>query len=286
MEADVDNGGMLVSLAPNTAYRAQELINERRSKDRQDEYLVRWTLQVPPRDNKGSFKPASGEANSMMEPAKMDYCMWMRREEIEACCPHLLSYKSTSDVPASATTKTCGGLFDPEDATDSATPLETDEAMSEMKSDVKNLITRAKKLLDQESNSGATTASGNNPTTGTAGSRVLASTVNILNAYAKIGLLSESFQEYGAVDLLLGLITFRDVDVRRNASAMLRSLTAHDRSVRGYVLLRLINSDEGSKSTLQSRQMLLDLFSETATADESDVRGVGFPQVRYGMVGG
>lgn len=261
--------GVQVSLAPNTSYRAEDLVTERKFKGEHDEYLVKWVLQPPPAPEKPKYKEQNPdeEAHPITENIKKEYCMWMRREEIEACCPHLLAFKPTpSSSSQTANQASNGGEGNMEEDMDPASTgltLEKEEALSEMKADVRLLIGRAKKLM--------------NPSMG--GGKVLSNTVNILNAYAKIGLLTESFQEYGAVDLLLGLLGFPDLDVRKNSSAMLRSLTAYNRSIRGYVLLRLIRSDEeSSKSSLQSRQMLLDLFSETASSDESDVRGIAFPQ--------
>lgn len=249
--------GVTLTIGPNTSYRAQDLVSERRYKGKYEEWLVRWVLQPPP-------EKMSEEEEAAYERATKEYCMWMRLEEIEACCPQLAS---ASVVPASPTVKgedTDAAEF-PGPSTSTA---QKDEALAEMRMDVQSLIARAKRLLAAEGS-----------TLSVAGGKVLANVVGILNAYAKIGVLTDAFQEYGAVDLLLGLLGSRDLEVRRKSSDMLRSLTSFDLSIRSYILLQLLKSDEGSESSLQSRQMLLDLFSETAPADESGSRAISYPQV-------
>lgn len=253
-------GGVTLTIGPNTSYKAQDLVTERNFKGKYEECLVRWVLQPPP-------EKLNKDGELAYDCATKEYCMWMRREEIEACCPQLLTVPVSTDAMASA-----GGVGG-EDGTEmesSITPLSTvekDEALAEMRADVQLLIARAKRLMG--------------PALSVAGGKILADVVGILNAYAKIGILTDAFQEYGAVDLLLGLLGSQDLDVRKKSSEMLRSLTSFDLSIRSYILLQILKSDEGSESSLQSRQILLDLFSETASSDESDLRGVAFPQVGW-----
>lgn len=253
------SSGIDLTLAPYASYQAKDLASERKFKGQEEEWLVKWVLQPP----EGS-KKLTEEERRELENANKEYCIWMRRNEIKACCPHLLSFKATPAATASETEDIEDG------SSHSQVPLnvEMDESLREMKDDVRHLITRAKRLMALE---------GSSP--GLTGGKVLSNAVSILSAYAKIGSLTDTFQEHGTVDLLLGLLTSRDEDVRRHSSDMLRSLTSFDLSIRGYVLLQLIQSDEGAKSSLQSRQMLLDLFSETASSDECDVKGITFPQV-------
>lgn len=255
------NGGVGVKLTigPNTSYRAQDLVSERRYKGRHEECLVRWVLQGPP-------EKMSKDEEAAYERATKEYCMWMRRGEMEACCPQL----ALSTAPASPIE---GGEDTEGESLPNMSTAEKDEALAEMRADVQLLIARAKRLMGAEGS-----------TLSVAGGKVLANVVGILNAYAKIGILTDAFQEYGAVDLLLGLLGSQDLEVRRKSSEMLRSLTSFDLSIRSYILLQLLKSDEGSESSLQSRQMLLDLFSETASMDESGSSAISFPQVRVGAV--
>lgn len=225
-----------------------------------EECLVRWVLQSAP-------EKLNKEEEKAYERATKEYCMWMRRGEMEACCPQLLAVQTTTQDPSTPTDGTLGE--DAEMETTAVPPLSTvekDKALAEMRADIQQLIMRAKRMM-------GTTLS-------VAGGKILADVVGILNAYAKIGVLTDAFQEYGAIDLLLGLLGSHDLDVRKQSSEMLRSLTSFDISIRSYILLQILKSDEGSESTLQSRQMLLDLFSETASSDENELRGVAFPQVR------
>jgi hypothetical protein len=243
-----------LTIGPNTTYKARDLVSERLYKGRYEECLVRWVLQ-------GAPEKLNKDEELAYERASKEYCVWMRRGEMEACCPHLAAIQTTSDTVSSA-----GGVGDETEMDMPPSMGEKDEALAEMKADVQHLIGRAKRMMDM--------------TQSVATGKILADVVGILNAYAKIGILTDAFQEYGAVDLLLGLLGSQDLDVRKRSSEMLRSLTSFDLSIRSYILLQILKSDEGSESSLQSRQMLLDLFSETASSDESDVRGVAFPQVR------
>ncbi len=134
-----------------------------------------------------------------------------------------------------------------------------------MKEDIKSLISRAQKLSTSLPSSG----------------KMLSNTINILSAYANISPLADIFRENGALDLLLALLASTNLTVRKSAGIMLRSLTTFDLSSRAYVLLHLSKSDSAQMTSLQGRQMLFDLFSETASTGESEVllRGITLPQV-------
>lgn len=237
-----------LTIAPNASYLAEELLFQRKFKGLHDEYLVKWVLQEPP----GELKE---EEEKELERVGREYCIWMRKDEVEACCPHLLPFKIDPEAASPA--------FKTQSAREDSVPVmsDKDEAASDMKKEVQTIILRAKKLI-----SGGDTALG--PVFG------------LLNAYSKIEGLTRAFQEYGAIELLLGLLGSRDADLRRESSNLLHSLMTSDLSIRGCVLLQLIKSDTGSKSSLQNRQMLLDLFSETVSSDESDnMRDITFPHV-------
>ena len=149
-----------------------------------------------------------------------------------------------------------------------------EEPLLEMAEDIKNLIFRARRLRNRAGPS-------MNPAVG----KMLANTINILSAYAKVGALANTFRENGALDLLLTLLSSLYPDVRQSAGDMLRSLATFDLSSRAYVLLKLAKIDDRDpvhkSTTVQSRQMLLDLFSETASSSESEVllKGITLPQV-------
>ena len=254
----VMESGVQLTIGTNASYRAEKLVTKRKTKAQdREEYLVKWVLQKPP-------DKLTKEEEKAFELTTKEYCMWMWRDEIEACNPDLISAS-----PASRVAMTLGDTQDTPSAGTNLPEIETDGSLEDMREDVEHLIGRARKLMERERRS----------TGGVAGGKVLSSVVGILSAYAKIGNLTDAFQEYGAVDLLLGLMSSKNADVRRNSSDMLRSLTTYDLTIRGYVLLHLIKGDEGSNSSLQSRQMLLDTFAETSSSDENDLRGIAFPQV-------
>ncbi len=250
-----DHLGVAIKLAPNATYQAKDTTIERKFKGEHDEWLAKWV------------RLEQGAEVRETERTNQEYSMWMREEEMSACCPHLLSLRrtDTSKMESSVGEEKDSNYCPP-------TTTEKDEEFLEMREDVRLLISRAKKLI---SRGGGTTGGGG-------GGRVLSNTVGILSAYAKIGTLANAFQEYGALDLLLSLLSSHDGEVRRNSSEMLRSLANFDPSSRGYVLLQLIRSDgEGHEHSLQTRQMLLDLFSDTTSSEESDslLKGITFPRV-------
>lgn len=249
--------GVKLTIAPNASYLAEDLLFQRKFKGLHDECLVKWVLQEPP----GELKE---EEEKELERVGREYCIWMRKDEVEACCPHLLPFKIDPEAASPASSK-----LETQSAREDSVPVmsDKDEAASDMKKEVQTIILRAKKLM-----SGGDTASG----------PVLVTTVGLLKVYSEMEGLTRAFQEYGAIELLLGLLGSRDADLRRESSNLLHSLMTSDLSIRGYVLLQLIKSDTGSKSSLQSRQMLLDLFSETETvsSDESDdMRDITLPHV-------
>ena len=143
-------------------------------------------------------------------------------------------------------------------------PSHEEEPLTEMKDDINNLISRAKRLSTL-------------PSSG----KMLSNTLNILSAYANIGALANTFRESGALDLLLTLLATKDSTAHKSAGNMLRSLTTFDLSSRAYVLLHLSKIDSSQLTSVQGRQMLLDLFSETASSGESEalLRGITLPQV-------
>ena len=143
-------------------------------------------------------------------------------------------------------------------------PSHEEEPLTEMKDDINNLISRAKRLSTL-------------PSSG----KMLSNTLNILSAYANIGALANTFRESGALDLLITLLATKDSTAHKSAGNMLRSLTTFDLSSRAYVLLHLSKIDSSQLTSVQGRQMLLDLFSETASSGESEalLRGITLPQV-------
>ena len=274
--------GISIVLSPMAVYKPKELVVQRRYKGHYDEYLVRWSRLETTKTPNVRDSSQKDEDRDKREKTCAEYVIWMRRAEMEVCCPHLLSLDSTPVSPTPPTTTTVPAAAAAAAARPSVTRIaspfpqegvpEGEDSLHEMMEDIKNLVVRAQKLHSKSK-----------PGSGLSG-RMLSNTISILSAYAKIGALANSFRESGALDLLLSLLSSQDLDVRRSASDMLRSLATHDLASRSYVLLQLTRSDDKdptAKITVQSRRMLLDLFSETASMDESELllSGVTLPQV-------
>lgn len=246
-------------LGPTHSYQAEDLVIKRKARSR-EESLVKWSLLDP--------DAVSGEEyDEYAEKMCRTYQLWMRNAEVEACCPNLLSLQRAHDSGQQQQQQDGLGVQQEPPASAAGKDGEAgDESVTEMVEDIKSLVARAKRTFArsrEEAGKGL----------GKAGTKMLASTMNILSAYAQVGAVANTFRESGALDLLLDLLTSEDGDIRRSASEVLRSLATFDAGSRAYVLLKLTEGDVtgADKSTSQSRQMLLDLFSDTASVNESDV---------------
>lgn len=259
-----ENSSKVFTLAPVADYVAEDLVIKRKYKGKHEESLVKWV-----KTNSSGAGEKEDIDDEFSEKICNNYLMWMRNEEVEACCPNLLSLQRAH---AGAEQQPTVGGKDGK-ATEAAVRVSArqdsetgEESVTEMVEDIKSLVSRAKRIFTK-------TQEGERVKLGTAGTKMLASTMNILSAYAQVGAVANTFRESGALDLLLDLLTSEDGGIRRSASEVLRSLATFDAGSRAYVLLELTKGDESGedRSTSQSRQMLLDLFSDTATVNESDV---------------
>lgn len=256
-----ENSSKVFTLAPVADYAAEDLVIKRKYKAKHEESLVKWV-----KTNSSGAGEKEDIDDEFSEKLCSSYLMWMRNEEVEACCPNLLSLQRAHG--GAEQQPTVGGK-DGETAVRVSARQDSEtgeESVTEMVEDIKSLVSRAKRIFTK-------TQEGERVKLGTAGTKMLASTMNILSAYAQVGAVANTFRESGALDLLLDLLTSEDGGIRRSASEVLRSLATFDAGSRAYVLLELTKGDESGedRSTSQSRQMLLDLFSDTATVNESDV---------------
>ena len=234
------------TLGKNAVYRADEVLIKRKYKGQHEETLVKWVSTAHASVNDSTDK------NGRHEEPK-EYLVWMRNEEIRACCPHLVSTGRENRLSATVSAGYEAGV-------------ETEDSIQEMAADVSSLVNRAKRIMS-----------------GKRSGKQLSNTINILGAYTKIPSLADTFRECGALDLLLYLLSSQDPDVRKSSNDMLRSLAACDPTSRTYVFLQLAREDTenvGAAST-ENHQMLLDLFAETASNEELGpiLSGVTFPQV-------
>ena len=258
-----DLTGKVFYIGENLPYKGEELLLRRKRQGLDDEILVKWVLVESPSDPGRCEKSEEKSQDSRTR----DYMIWMRRDEIEACCPHLNNILHT--VGSSKCKQRLVSKVDVATTHDAGAASEEDDSLQEMADDVSNLVNRAKRMTHRLKKKSTPNSE-----------KVLTSTVNILNAYAKLGSLANSFRQCGALDLLLELLSSQITIVRHSASDMLRSLATFDSASRAYVLLKLTQSTEGELTTTENRQMLLDLFAETAHDENmSKLSEVSMPQV-------
>lgn len=259
----IDLTGKVFYIGENLPYKGEELLLRRKRQGLHDEILVKWVLVESPSD------PGKCEKSEekLQDSRTRDYLIWMRKDEIEACCPHLNNTLHT--VGSSKYKQSLVSKVDVTTTHDVGATSEEDDSLQEMADDVSNLVNRAKRMTQRLTKKSTPSSE-----------KVLTSTVNILSAYAKLGSLANSFRQCGALDLLLDLLSSQIAIVRHSASDMLRSLATFDSASRAYVLLKLTQSTEMEITTAENRQMLLDLFAET-THDENMIKlsEVSMPQV-------
>ena len=249
MEKD---GALVVKLGNNWNYRGEELLMKRKRKSVLfDETLVKWSRVQDTeggRDGPGVVDDNSKNSNKLSK----SLLVWMNKEEIQACCPHLVQQMVYHSKPELINVGGAPCSLSHNDTSDS------DE--QEMVGDVLNLVSRAKRIMTRVSQKPSPESE-----------KVLTNTINILSAYAKLGFLANSFRKCGALDLLLHLLSSQFLHVRRSASEMLRALSAYDSTSRSYVLLQLTQEEEGELTSMENREMLLDLFADTASQDEENI---------------
>lgn len=263
----MENRGITFSFGRDNHYKGTQLLLRRKHKGVHEQTLLKWTrIHSTAKREKG----APGKAATRDQSTNKEVLMWMRREEIDACCPHLVEAIPTQESESSEETvasKEDGSVAPAGGAEDS-------DSLHEMAEDVANLVSRAKRITQRISRKSSQSLE-----------KLLADTVNILSAYAKLGSLANSFRQCGALDLLLDLLSSELPNIRKSASDMLRALSAYDSASRAYVLLHLANREEGpgegDTPTLENRQMLLELFAETSSQDDESIglSDVSLPQV-------
>lgn len=251
------NTSFTIALGPDATYCATELIQRRLYRGVTHERLVKWTL-LPRPSIREDADEKEGEERSEEGRLRESYNVWMRREEMEACCPRLLiTSRGLEQEPARDSDGTRG-------REDGSEGVAREPGEAELEEDVRVLVARA---LSIHAAGGSSSSS----------SKVLTNTISVLSAYARIGTMANVFRQAGALDLLLSLLSSHHLDVRRSAGDMLRSLATFDAGSRAYVLLKLTDDggEEGEggglETTVQSRQMLLDLFAETASCAEVEL---------------
>ncbi|KAG5266278.1 hypothetical protein AALO_G00229190 [Alosa alosa] len=268
------NGNLLVQLGPRQQAYPEELIRQRRTHDGLIEYLIRWTLlavedgtgtssaEAASSGSSGSGTGGSGGSTSG-ESKSENILMWMSTEDVYANCPTLLGKrKAPAALEEEERPSSSGGAlgsFRPPDVTFDEVEL------SDMKTDVVNLVRRARKQMAKTSEFAIS----------------LTHTIHVLSAYASIGSLVGVFKETGALDLLMELLCNKERQTRRSAGKMLRALASHDAGSRAYVLLSLSQQDGIEQHMdFDNRFTLLELFAETTSSEEHGIsfEGIHLPQ--------
>ncbi|XP_042645261.1 cullin-9-like isoform X4 [Tyto alba] len=244
------DGNRVVHLGAQLQAWPEELLRQRRGRDGQPEYLVRWSIA----SLEGRAAGGSGASGAETKPESIS--VWMSAEEVCASCPALLGERGLEGQ---------GGKGEKAASPLAADAPPEDASLLEMKADVRSLVQRAGRQLAE---SGAPESS-------------VLNTIHVLSAYAGIGSLAGAFKEAGALDLLMRMLCHKEKRIRRGAGEMLRALAAHDAGSRAYVLLSLSRQDGIEQHMdFDSRYTLLELFAETTSSEEHcmSFEGIHLPQ--------
>ncbi|XP_008827308.1 cullin-9 isoform X2 [Nannospalax galili] len=244
-------GDFVVPLGPRLQASPEELIRQRPGHDGHPEYLIRWSILKCGEEGKVSVEEDKAE----------HLLMWLSASEVYANCPMLLHEWTLSKGPQYEPARGLGSF--PRD------PGGLDElALAEMEADVRALVCRAARQLEEGGSSSLTAA--------------VLHTVHVLNAYASIGPLTRVFRETGALDLLMHMLCNPEPQIRQSAGKMLQALAAHDAGSRAHVLLSLSQQDGIEQHMdFDSRYTLLELFAETTSSEEHCMafEGIHMPQI-------
>ena len=255
--------GFYLSFDPYSTYTFKEVAGRRRYGGTHDEVLVKWShvksvAEAQAKESEAGGSKGSGGGAEGKEKVR-EHQMWLREKEIDCCCPGLLRVYSEGEGVGAETVRGNPSGVSPSPLLGFAMGGDVQsEALQEMADDVASLVKRAKRFLGH---------SGQLPVHMKG---MLSNTINILSAYAKIGALAGAMCKHGALDLLLGLLSSDDSEVRRGARDMLCSLASHDAASRTYVLLQLIKDkdEEERHPSSENCRMLLDLFAEMSSTEE------------------
>uniref|UniRef100_A0A3Q2YBN8 Uncharacterized protein n=1 Tax=Hippocampus comes TaxID=109280 RepID=A0A3Q2YBN8_HIPCM len=241
MAGERRNGNLLVQISPRLQAYPEELIRQRRTRDGQTEYLIRW----------GPDGSSSGDMKAK------NILMWMSTEDVYANCPALPGKRKADTQRAARPQEKPSGGGEAEGTFDEVELLDMEE-------DVKNLVRRARKQMAKKSELSLT----------------ITHTIHVLSAYAAIGSLAAVFKETGALDLLMELLCSKETQTRRSASKMLRALASHDAGNRAMLSLSQQDGIE-QHMDFDSRYTLLELFAETTSSEEHGIsfQGVHLPQI-------
>ncbi|XP_004624188.1 cullin-7 isoform X2 [Octodon degus] len=234
-----------VPLGPGLHAYPDELIRQRVGHDGHPEYQIRWLILRRGEDGEGG----SGQVRCKAE----HILLWMSDDEIYANCHKMLGENGQVIGPSQESTMESGTL--------------DKSVLGEMEADVKSLIQRALRQLEE--------------CVGTAPPAALLHTVHVLSAYASIEPLTEVFKDPKILDLLMHMLSSPDYQIRWSAGRMIQALSSHDAETRTQILLSLSQQEAIEKHLdFESRCALLALFAQATLAEHPmSFEGIQLPQV-------
>ncbi|ELW66023.1 Cullin-7 [Tupaia chinensis] len=234
-----------VPLGPGLHAYPDELIRQRVGHDGHLEYQIRWLILRRGDD---------GDVGSGQVDCKAEHILlWMSNDEIYANCHKMLGEDGQVIGPSQESAGETGAL---------------DKAvLGEMETDVKSLIQRALRQLEE--------------CVGTTPPAALLHTVHVLSAYASIEPLTGVFRDPQVLSLLMHMLSSPDYQIRWSAGRMIQALSSHDAETRTQILLSLSQQEAIEKHLdFDSRCALLALFAQATLAEHPmSFEGIQLPQV-------
>uniref|UniRef100_A0A5F9DLW5 Cullin 7 n=1 Tax=Oryctolagus cuniculus TaxID=9986 RepID=A0A5F9DLW5_RABIT len=234
-----------VPLGPGLHAYPDELIRQRVGHDGHPEYQIRWLIL-----RRGD----EGEAGSGQVDCKAEHILlWMSNDEIYANCHKMLDEDGQVVGPSQESAAETGAL--------------DKSVLGEMETDVKSLIQRALRQLEE--------------CVGATPPAPLLHTVHVLSAYASIEPLTGIFKDPRVLDLLMRMLNSPDYQIRWSAGRMIQALSSHDAGTRTQILLSLSQQEAIEKQLdFDSRCALLALFAQATLAEHPmSFEGIQLPQV-------
>ncbi|XP_066106665.1 cullin-7 isoform X1 [Saccopteryx bilineata] len=234
-----------VPLGPGLHAYPDELIRQRVGHTGHLEYQIRWLLLRRGEDGEGGSSQVDCKAEHIL--------LWMSNEEIYANCHKMLGED--------------GHIIGPSQESAGETGVLDKSVLREMETDVKSLIQRALRQLEE--------------CVGTIPPAPLLHTVHVLSAYASIEPLTGVFRDPRVLDLLMHMLSSPDYQVRWSAGRMIQALASHDAGTRTQILLSLSQQEAIEKHLdFDSRCALLALFAQATLSEHPmSFEGIQLPQV-------
>ncbi|XP_007934416.1 cullin-7 [Orycteropus afer afer] len=234
-----------VPLGPGLHAYPDELVRQRVGHNGHPEYQIRWLILRRGDDGDGGSNQVDCKAEHIL--------LWMSNDEIYANCHKMLGEDGQVIGPSQESSGETGAL--------------DKSVLGEMETDVKSLIQRALRQLEE--------------CVGTIPPAPLLHTVHVLSAYASIEPLTGVFKDPRVLDLLMHMLSSPDYQMRWSAGRMIQALASHDAGTRTQILLSLSQQEAIEKHLdFDSRCALLALFAQATLSEHPmSFEGIQVPQV-------